>query len=108
MACGTPIASSNTAAMPEILGDAATYFDPENIEDIADKLGMLYQVTDDLIDEKNFNDRNKLSIVNFLGRSKTEQLAKSLSLECTKLLNPFGRKAEVLIKVPRFILERKY
>lgn len=78
------------------------------ISKFADKLGMLYQITDDLIDEKNFNDRNKLSIVNFLGRSKAEQLAKSLSSECTKILNPFGRKAEILIKVPRFILERKY
>jgi glycosyltransferase involved in cell wall biosynthesis len=28
MACGTPIACSNTSAMPEIVGDAALFFDP--------------------------------------------------------------------------------
>jgi glycosyltransferase involved in cell wall biosynthesis len=35
MACGTPIASSNRAAMPEILGDAGLYFDPLDAGDMA-------------------------------------------------------------------------
>ena len=35
LACGAPIASSNTAAMPEVLGDAACFFDPHNPEEIA-------------------------------------------------------------------------
>jgi glycosyltransferase involved in cell wall biosynthesis len=35
MACGTPVISSNASVMPEVLGDAALYFDPYNIEDIA-------------------------------------------------------------------------
>ena len=35
LACGAPIASSNTAAMPEVLGDAARFFDPLNPEDMA-------------------------------------------------------------------------
>ena len=35
MACGAPIVSSNTAAMPEILGEAAIYFDPLNARDMA-------------------------------------------------------------------------
>jgi glycosyltransferase involved in cell wall biosynthesis len=30
MACGTPLLCSNSTAMPEIAGDAAQYFDPEN------------------------------------------------------------------------------
>ena len=30
MACGTPLLCSNRTAMPEIAGDAAQYFDPEN------------------------------------------------------------------------------
>jgi len=34
MACGTPVISSKTSAMPEILGDAAEYFDPYDVEDI--------------------------------------------------------------------------
>jgi glycosyltransferase involved in cell wall biosynthesis len=35
MASGLPIASSNRGPMPELLGDAAVYFDPEHPDDIA-------------------------------------------------------------------------
>ncbi len=41
MACGAPIASSNTAAMPEVLGDAAAYFDPADVKDMAGVLDGL-------------------------------------------------------------------
>jgi glycosyltransferase involved in cell wall biosynthesis len=37
MAYGTPVVSSNTSCMPEILGDAAMYFNPLDIDDIARK-----------------------------------------------------------------------
>ena len=36
MACGAPIASSNAAAMPEVLGDAGLYFNPNKVEDMRD------------------------------------------------------------------------
>ncbi|MFA6427816.1 MAG: glycosyltransferase family 1 protein [Candidatus Magasanikbacteria bacterium] len=36
MSCGTPVVSSNASCLPEILGEAAMYFDPENVEQIAD------------------------------------------------------------------------
>ena len=35
MACGCPVAVSNVASLPEICGDAAVYFDPASVEDIA-------------------------------------------------------------------------
>jgi glycosyltransferase involved in cell wall biosynthesis len=41
MACGAPVASSNTAAMPEVLGDAGLYFDPLDSADIAAVVGRL-------------------------------------------------------------------
>lgn len=37
MAYGTPVVSSNASCMPEILGDAAEYFNPLDIDDIAAK-----------------------------------------------------------------------
>src|SRR5690606_26596359 len=37
MAYGTPVVSSNTSCMPEILGDAASYFNPLDVRDIAAK-----------------------------------------------------------------------
>lgn len=41
MACGAPVASSNTAAMPEVAGDAAEYFNPHDADDIARVIGQL-------------------------------------------------------------------
>jgi glycosyltransferase involved in cell wall biosynthesis len=38
MACGAPVAVSNTAAMPEIVGDTARMFDPLDAEDMADAI----------------------------------------------------------------------
>lgn len=35
---GTPVVSSNASCMPEILGDAAHYFDPKNVDDVALKI----------------------------------------------------------------------
>ena len=41
MACGAPIVSSNTTAMPEILADAALYFDPEDVHAMAAQIGTV-------------------------------------------------------------------
>jgi len=41
MAAGLPIACSNRGPMPEVLGNAGVYFDPESPEQIADALTML-------------------------------------------------------------------
>jgi glycosyltransferase involved in cell wall biosynthesis len=35
MACGCPVAVSQVASLPEVCGDAAVYFDPASVEDIA-------------------------------------------------------------------------
>ena len=35
MACGTAVACSNAASLPEVGGDAAEYFDPYSVEDMA-------------------------------------------------------------------------
>jgi len=41
MAAGLPVATSGTSALPEIAGEAAVFFDPENPEDIAAQIGRL-------------------------------------------------------------------
>jgi len=43
MASGLPIACSNRGPMPEVLGDAGVYFDPENPDDIAGALRKLIE-----------------------------------------------------------------
>lgn len=47
MKCGTPVIASNVSSIPEICGEKnAIYFDPENINDIAEKIYMLYKDAD--------------------------------------------------------------
>lgn len=46
MAAGLPIASSNRGPMPEVLGDAGVYFNPELVEEIAAALQSLYELPD--------------------------------------------------------------
>ena len=41
MACGVPVACSNTSSLPEIVGDAALTFDPTNVEAIAGAMSRL-------------------------------------------------------------------
>jgi glycosyltransferase involved in cell wall biosynthesis len=43
MACGCPVAVSNTTSLPEVCGDAAAYFDPLSPEDIARAVGDLLE-----------------------------------------------------------------
>jgi glycosyltransferase involved in cell wall biosynthesis len=38
MACGTPVITSNTSSLPEVVGDAALLIDPYNIKTIAEAL----------------------------------------------------------------------
>lgn len=46
MASGVPIASSDTAAMPEVLGDAGLYFDPTDVDGIAAAINRLIRDPD--------------------------------------------------------------
>lgn len=38
MACGIPVIASNTTSIPEIVGDSACLFDPNNIDDLSNKI----------------------------------------------------------------------
>ncbi|MCX6808141.1 MAG: glycosyltransferase family 1 protein [Candidatus Berkelbacteria bacterium] len=43
MACGTPVIASNASCIPEILGDAAEYFDPHDTNSIAESIEKIVQ-----------------------------------------------------------------
>jgi glycosyltransferase involved in cell wall biosynthesis len=44
MACGCPVACSNAASLPEVVGDAARLFDPDSIEEM---IAAVEEVLDD-------------------------------------------------------------
>lgn len=41
MACGTPVACSNTSSLPEVVGNAALKFDPKNTDEIKNAIDIL-------------------------------------------------------------------
>lgn len=41
MACGTPVITSNTSALPEVAGDAAMLIDPDDVEELARAIAAL-------------------------------------------------------------------
>jgi len=49
-ASGTPVVSSNRTSLPEILGDAAIYFDPDDHREMAEKMRLV------LTDKKLYNE----------------------------------------------------
>jgi glycosyltransferase involved in cell wall biosynthesis len=46
MACGTPVVCSQAASLPEVAGDAAVYFDPEEADDLAEVIERLVHSSD--------------------------------------------------------------
>ena len=46
MACGTPVACSNTSSMPELGGDAVRYFDPQDTQDMVATIATVLDDTD--------------------------------------------------------------
>ena len=70
MAYGTPVVSSNASCMPEILGDAAIYFDPLDIEDIASKIDTV--ITDKSL-RNTLSKKGKQQVAKYSWRRMAEQ-----------------------------------
>lgn len=62
-----PVVCSNVASLPEVGGDAALYFDPYNIDDMADKL---YQVYSNKELRKSMIEKGKIQVKNFTNKEK--------------------------------------
>ena len=43
MKCNVPVITSNTTSMPEVVGDAGLLVNPENADDIAEKMITIYK-----------------------------------------------------------------
>ncbi len=63
MACGTPVVASKTASIPEVAGDSALYFNPEDVNDMSRALNSVItnqQLREQLI-KKGFERTKKYS-----------------------------------------------
>ena len=88
------------------------------LEKYADCIGLMFQMTDDILDiegdEKLMGKtlgkdkaETKSTFVSLMGLKATRQKAYQLGEEAKKALESFGKKADLLIKASDFILERK-
>ncbi|MGA7104655.1 MAG: glycosyltransferase [Candidatus Deferrimicrobiaceae bacterium] len=50
MACGCPVVCSDVTSIPEVVRDAGVLFDPRSPEDIAEKIGLVWN--DETLREK--------------------------------------------------------
>jgi glycosyltransferase involved in cell wall biosynthesis len=46
MSVGTPVVSSNSSCLPEVYGNAALFFDPLDVDDMAAKLALMWRSPD--------------------------------------------------------------
>lgn len=81
------------------------------IEDFGTGLGLLFQMTDDLIDgttnnEKNEKEKNKLTYLTIVGIEKAKEKINEFKNKTISLLEPFGEKANTLIKLTEYIAQR--
>lgn len=99
-----------------IISDAKAY-DLEILAAYADKLGLAFQIIDDILDVKGDFDKigknigsdikkNKTTYVSFYGIDKAEEIAKKLSLEAIDLISEYGKKSDFLIELTNYLLKR--
>ena len=50
MSIGCPVIASNISSIPEVVGDAGLYIDPESLDDM--KKQLIHMLTDDLVRDK--------------------------------------------------------
>ncbi len=65
----------------------------ERIRTFADKLGLLFQMTDDLLDRKKDQAENKLTYVTLLGTEETRREVDALRADIHRILNEYTGEA---------------
>jgi geranylgeranyl diphosphate synthase, type II len=70
-------------------------------------LGMLFQMTDDLLDAEQASEADRATMVSALGPARTAGRAASESIKSEKLLRSLGTAYEVLAGFPGLVLHRR-
>jgi geranylgeranyl diphosphate synthase type II len=112
---GSLIISSLT--IPALLG-GATPSEIQIIRDYGDKLGLLFQVVDDILDVTQTKEtlgktpnkdieQKKLTFVTLWGLEKATQIAKDLSQEADDLIAPLSKRHTFLRDIIPYLLTRE-
>ncbi|MCK4695676.1 MAG: polyprenyl synthetase family protein [Candidatus Cloacimonetes bacterium] len=93
--------------------------DQQILETFGQKLGLVFQIVDDILDiegdaetlGKSVGKDKKVKKVTFpsvYGLEKSKEMAKNLITEAKALLSPWGEKANMLLMLSDFVLTRKF
>jgi len=73
MAAGTAVVTSNRSSLPEVCGEATIYFNPENVDEMADKIKMV--LTDEKL-RKSLIKKGKIQAAKFSWKVTAEETLK--------------------------------
>jgi glycosyltransferase involved in cell wall biosynthesis len=76
MSCGCPVLASNVAAMPEVCGDAALYFDPRHVNAIS---AAMQQLIDEPLLRKRLVAAGQVQVKGFSWKASAQRLLDHLS-----------------------------
>jgi geranylgeranyl diphosphate synthase type II len=90
-----------------------------NLSDFGRSLGLAFQVIDDILDVTQTTEKlgksagkdiaaEKATFPAVVGLEKSRKIAQKLTKEAREALRPFGKRAEVLLGMADYLLERDY
>jgi geranylgeranyl diphosphate synthase type II len=100
-----------TAARVGAMIGGATRKDLDRVTRYAQSLGLAFQITDDILDvhEVSSENPNHKNVANYLyvaGPARASNRVKALLTECLREMQPYGKAAEPLREIARYVAER--
>jgi geranylgeranyl diphosphate synthase type II len=98
-----------TAARLGAMIGRATRKDLDRITRYAQSLGLAFQITDDILDAdeiSNNNHKGKMNYLSVAGKARASHRVQALFAECLREIEPYGKAAEPLREIARYVTER--
>ena len=98
-----------TAARLGAMIGGATRKDLDRITRYAQSLGLVFQITDDILDGdeiSNDNQKGKTNYLSVAGKARASQRVQALFAECLREIESYGKAAEPLREIARYVTER--
>ncbi len=77
----------------------------EALTGYGDRVGLVFQITDDILDAA--DDPEPVSFPALFGLEESHRMAREATMEAVSLLDPFGSRAEPLASLALYLLDRK-
>jgi len=98
-----------TAARVGAIIGRATREDLDRLTRYARSLGLAFQITDDILDEHEISEDNHKGVTNYLavaGKAKARDRVQALFAQCLREIEPYGKAAQPLREIARYVTGR--